>query len=231
MRALILPGMDGSGALLTDFIAALAPDIAAEVVSFPSDSLLGYDALLPFALDRLPRETPFLLIGESFSGPLAMRIAALRPQGLIALVLCATFATSPRPRLRRLRPILRLPLPMPPLEMLMPLMMGRWTTPTWTFRQQNAMRGLTASVVRHRLSEVLGVNETESLSDVTAPLFYLQARHDRLVPSHSWDEIRRIQPAAKYVELEGPHFILQHQPRAAAAAIRQFVSSLPGADH
>ena len=43
----LLPGMDGSGALFADFIAALGDGIAPLVLSYPPDRPLGYQETLP----------------------------------------------------------------------------------------------------------------------------------------------------------------------------------------
>lgn len=226
MRALILPGMDGSGRLLREFVDALAPEVHADVVSYPRADALGYDGLVALVLERLPRGETFALIGESFSGPIAIRVAASRPAGLAALVLCATFASSPQPWFRPLRPLLAMPFPMPPTAWMMPAMMGRWTTPGWTRRERLALRELPARVARRRLSEVLRVDATADLAHIDCPILYLQASHDRLVPPRCWHEIQRIVPTSRRVRLEGPHFILQHQAGAAAAAIADFLANV-----
>ena len=223
MRALILPGMDGSGRLLRGFVEALAPEISADVAAYPPTRVLGYDSLLALVHARVPRDEPFLLIGESFSGPLAIRIAAASPQGLAGLVLCASFASSPQPWFGPLGPILRLPFPKPPVELLMPLMMGRWKTPEWTQLERQALDPVTSQVARRRLSEVLRVDARDALARVHCPVLYLQANHDRLVPRRCWRDVQRILPQARRVCLDGPHFILQHQPVEAALAIKQKV--------
>ena len=221
MRALLLPGMDGSGALLGEFVSAMRPEFQVDVVAYPTDRILGYHSLQALAVEHLPRDTPFLLIGESFSGPIAIRIAATRPQGLIGLVLCASFAASPQPWLRPFRPLLRLPWPKPPTRLLMPAMMGRWTTQEWMHREQAALADMPAAVARERLSEVLKVDASADLARIGCPILYLQASHDRLVPPRCWREIQTLRPTAKRVRLQGPHFLLQHQPVLAAQAIQQ----------
>ena len=110
--------------------------------------------------------------------------------------------------------------------MLMPAMMGRWTIPEWTHRERRALRDMPSSVARHRLSEVLRVDVRTQLADIACPVLYLQASHDRLVPPGCWREIERIASHAQRVTLQGPHFILQHQPQAAAMEVRRFVEGI-----
>jgi hypothetical protein len=76
----ILPGLDGTTRMLHDFIAAARPSFAAvEGIAYPADVALGYRELETFARAALPRDAPFVLIGESFSGPVAISIAANPP--------------------------------------------------------------------------------------------------------------------------------------------------------
>lgn len=221
MRVVLLPGMNGSGQLHDAFIAAMAPRFQVESVTYPADRFLDDRQLQAFVAERLRCDAPFLLIGESFSGPIAIRIAVSRPSGLAGLVLCATFAASPRPWLGHLRPLLALPLPVPPARMLMPAMMGRWTTQDWTRRAQAALAALPAAVARARLGEVLRVDATADLTHIRVPTLYLQASHDRLVPRRCRHEIHVRMPHARRARLRGSHFLLQHHPAGAARAIRR----------
>lgn len=218
---MILPGLDGSGELLEEFAASLAPEFSPRIVSYPPSGRLAYPELTELALAHVPDDRPFILIAESFSGPVGIQLAALRPAGLAGLVLCATFAAAPRAWAQPLRPVLALPIPIPPASLLMPLMMGRWSTPRWRHRLQTAISGVSGKVLRHRLAEVLRVDVRPQLSRIECPVLYLQASGDRLVPDSCWRAIGARLPAARLAMLEGPHFLLQHQPVLAAEAIKR----------
>src|ERR1700749_187537 len=94
---ILLPGLAGTGLLFQPLLAALPPNINPIVVRYPGDRDLTYEQLLPLALNAIPKTGPFLLLGESFSGPLATMIAAQPPTNLVGLILCATFVTRPWP--------------------------------------------------------------------------------------------------------------------------------------
>ena len=100
ITVVILPGMDGTGIELTDFVAALAPELEAIVVTYPNDRPMDYAGHEAVARTSLPIDRPFVLLGESYSGPIAISIAASAPPGLIGLVLCCSFARNPHPRCR-----------------------------------------------------------------------------------------------------------------------------------
>ena len=74
--------MDGSGSLFVEFIASLGLGVEAIVVSYPTDRPLGYPELETLVRAALPTQRPFVLVGESFSGPIAISLAASSPVGL-----------------------------------------------------------------------------------------------------------------------------------------------------
>lgn len=224
---LVLPGMDGSGLLHDAFIAAMQPRFPTRVVAYPSDKVLDYHGLQEWLRPQLPTGGNWVLLGESFSGPLAIRVAAEQPSGLSGLVLCASFVSSPQPWFASMHGALRLPLPMLPARALMPLMMGRWTTAEWTAREQQALDRLHPAVARARLQQVLRADEREALCRVRCPVLYLQASHDRLVPPHNWQLISRLAADATCKRLRGPHFLLQAVPEDAAAAVCDFIAVTP----
>src|SRR5688572_28354175 len=99
----LLPRMDGTGELFAPFVAALGPDQSVVVVRYPTDRTHCYAELEPIARAALPIDQPFVLLGESFSGPVAISIAAAPPHQLKGLVLCCTFARNPYPWFSPLR--------------------------------------------------------------------------------------------------------------------------------
>jgi pimeloyl-ACP methyl ester carboxylesterase len=91
----LLPGLDGTGELFRPLLAHLPPALQPIIVRYPGNEQLGYDVLLERVLGALPARERFIILGESFSGPLALMAADTRPAGLEAIVLCATFVRSP----------------------------------------------------------------------------------------------------------------------------------------
>jgi pimeloyl-ACP methyl ester carboxylesterase len=222
IRALILPGMDGTGELLTEFATALAPELVAKIVSYPKDAPLDYAALTALVAESLPREGSFVLIAESFSGPITIELAARKPEGLIGLVLCASFARAPRSRMLRLFDAMQriLPAKNMPIGPAMPWLMGRWSTREWARRVRDAVRGVSAETMRARLRAVADVDVTAMIAQIDCPLLYLKGSHDRLVGDAGWLAIRERSRNAVCIEIEGPHFLLQAKPEECAAAIK-----------
>src|SRR5262245_5039352 len=91
-KLILMPGMDGTGELFAPFLDALGDSIESCVLQYPTHEPLRYSELLPRVRAELPHSGSFVLLGESFSGPLALMLAAEQPAGLCGVVLCASFA-------------------------------------------------------------------------------------------------------------------------------------------
>lgn len=225
-RLVLLPGMDGTGQLFAPFIAALDGSVTPSVVRYPAH-LSSYPALTAWAKAAAPTDEPFVLLGESFSGPIALTLAAERPAGLAGLILCATFARCPSAWLARLRPVLGWLPPLPPSRALMRRLLcnGDQASPDTFCALQSAVASVTPSVMLARLREVAAVDVRETLEQVHVPLLYLRARQDRLVSAQSLEEIRRLKPGIQLAEFNAPHLLLQTASPLAAMAVRGFIQA------
>jgi len=94
---ILLPGLDGTGELFAPFIEALG-GFTTEVVSYPPDRAMSYAEHETFARAKLPSDEDYVLLAESFSGPVGIAIATATPARLKGLILCATFASNPLPQ-------------------------------------------------------------------------------------------------------------------------------------
>ena len=94
--------MDGTGELFAPLIDALPPGTDVRVVSYPVDDVLEYADLLPIAQAAIPTSGSYILVGESFSGPLAITLASGGDPRLTGIVICCSYARAPLPRALRL---------------------------------------------------------------------------------------------------------------------------------
>jgi pimeloyl-ACP methyl ester carboxylesterase len=174
---------------------------------------------------QLTRDEPYLLLGESFSGPVAVAIAASHPPGLCGLILCASFIASPRRSLRWFRSFIPfMPLHAAPQWASDFVLCGRFGNPELRRRIARTTAGVPQDVLRTRLHEVALVDASEDLQKVTVPILYLRATHDRLVPRSSADRIARLSPRVTVVDIEAPHMLLQCAPRQCAQEITTFAA-------
>jgi pimeloyl-[acyl-carrier protein] methyl ester esterase len=222
----LLPGMDGTGDLFAPLIEALGPDVPSITVRYP-DRPLDYGAHEAIARAALPATQPFVLLGESFSGPIAISIAAEAPPGLRGYILCCSFVRSPRPVLRLFRPLLTLvPLQGVPEVVATHFLMGRFATPRLRQMHAQTLRRVSPRVLAARLGAIASVDVQSKLRRVTLPGLYLRATEDRLVPHSAATLFARLSSKARVVDIEGPHFLLQSRPVPAARAIREFASGV-----
>jgi pimeloyl-[acyl-carrier protein] methyl ester esterase len=228
LRCLLLPGLDGRGLLFEPLLGVLPPDLAPEVVAYPADRPLGYDDLMPLVEARLPRHEPFAIIAESFSGPLAIRIAARRPPGLVALVLVATFVHRPVPWL----PAVLAPLARPLLFRLPPFAAAvRWFLAgddgdELAAKVARVVRRVAPAVIARRVREALTVDARADLAAVAVPILIVSARRDRLLGPGATRTMTALRPDAAHREIDAPHMLLQRRPREAADAVAPFLLSL-----
>lgn len=221
----LLPGMDGTGDLFARLVAEIGPSIRTRVASYPTDQPLGYAELESLVRNRLPADDPYVLLGESFSGPIAVSIAADPPAGLRGLILCASFVRCPRSALRLLRPLVtRSVLPLPPEALLARVLLGRNAPPALRDDVRRAVSRVQPATLRVRLRSVIDVDVTTDLRRVRAPTLYLRASRDRVVPRSAGDLVVATAPHARIVEVDAPHLLLQAAPAASAAVIRSFVT-------
>ena len=220
----LLPGLDGTGKLFGEFVQHLRPNVDPIVISYPKDQPLGYDALEALVLAALPRNQPFTLLGESFSGPIAMRIAARAPAGLVAVILCGTFAKNPFPWLWWARPLAaHLPLKVLPRWVRAPLMWGSVSPQRAPAQMERAIAGVSPAVIRHRIAALLAVDASAALGAIRLPTLVLRARRDRVISRAATGWIVKTLPGAQLVEVDGPHLLLQTRPAECAAIVLEFM--------
>jgi pimeloyl-ACP methyl ester carboxylesterase len=223
----LLPGMDGTGDLLDSFVAAMPPGIKVKVLRYPVAEVLDYDGLAVLVRAALPVDEPYVLLGESFSGPIAIALAASRPPQLVGLVLCCTFARNPLPLMNVLRfGIGLLPMAVIPTGLLARVLLGRFYTAAWHRALSLALAQVQSSVMRARLRAVLAVDVSGQLVAVAVPTLYLRARQDGVIPRSAGQHLLEIRPDFAVLEFEAPHFLLQVVPDEAARSVSQFVSDL-----
>jgi len=229
LKLVLLPGMDGTGELFTDFVDALPKLFETVVVRYPSDRFLPYSELAGLVRKSCPASEPFVLLAESYSTPLAVQYAAANPTNLAALVLCAGFAASPVGGWRRvlaslIAPImLRIPLRKSAAEF---WLIGQDAPSYLLTAVQVAISSLKPNVLAARVREVITCEVLAELERITVPILYIQAKQDRLVSASCVEEIRRIKPQVRVARLDGPHLLLQREPQKSAELVSEFLLGL-----
>lgn len=226
----LLPGMDGTGDLFAPLLAQLPMTLKVQVIRYPRDQIAGYRELTEFVQRQLPVESDYVLLGESFSGPIAIELAVQAPRRLRGLILGCSFASSPQPQLRLLAAMARLmPMQIATSMIAMRILLGRHANHQICAMLQQAIRSVPRAILSARLREIAAVDVRDKFRSIQLPVLYLRANDDTLVPASIAHHLQQLQPAMQIAEIDGPHFLLQTQAAAAAAAILRFLSDIKSA--
>lgn len=227
LTIVLLPGIEGTGSLFEPFVSAIGTAFKVIVVRYPADAPLDYAATERIARQALPESGPFLLLGESFSGPIAISIAASRPPGLVGLVLCGTFVRNPRPLLVPVALFAKCLLPrLMPIALMRYLFLGRHETDYLSKLFARAVSQASAATYSARLEAILTVDVSAELKSVAVPVLNLWGVEDRVVPFRAAKQINVLRPDARLAQVEAPHGLLQTVPDEAVRLVRSFVDGM-----
>ncbi len=225
MKLVLLPGLDGTGDLFARCTSRLPTGIEPVVIRYPNQAW-GYEQLLPFVMAQLPVNEPFALLGESFSGPLAISIASQYPANLQALILVCTFARSPQPVALRLALTMRY---------LPPLFVQRIAVKyglTHGIDSQSlgaevvaAVQTLSASTIWARLEAIAQINVIAHIQKIQCPALYLKAKQDRLIPKSCLNDLTQHAKSLQVAAVQGPHCLLQSNPMRCVEVIASFLGA------
>jgi len=187
---------------------------------------MDYDDLTSLVHSLLPKED-FILIAESFSGPIAVKIASLRPPRLRAIVLVASFITNPVKPFSALAKI-AVQMPRPPMfpQWLIRKIFFTSDAPASLVRQfTSIIKSIPHCLLRHRLLCILNSDVSKDFTNCQLPILYLQGERDRLISKSIPDLMRKLQPSMSIDQLDTGHLVLQSAPVSAFRLINNFIDS------
>lgn len=216
--------MDGTGDLFDEFLAQYSSEYL--VIQLPQDGPQDHVSISKTIEKKLPSED-FVLLAESFSGGIVPELLELENRHIKGVILVASFLNCPN---RLLLPIARLM----PIKFLskMPfskfayryLFLGSKAPSTLVEKFNEVIRAIPESLLKRRLSVMLHQYSPTQTYDL--PILYIKATNDRLVSSQQSIEVAEIFKNMVVKEIDGPHFILQAQPKETAILIKNFVSTV-----
>jgi pimeloyl-[acyl-carrier protein] methyl ester esterase len=225
MRLVTLPGLDGTGQLSAPFAAAAPLGCDVQSIAYPRHEVRSVTELVQLVRDELPT-TPFVLLAESFSGLVAITLAAVPPPWLQGLVLVATAARWSRTaafRLVRVTPLFAL---RPPASLLRYYALGRDATDHQVRAAQDAVASVSPRVLASRFLELARADVRPQLAAVRVPVLYVQGQQDRLARAQERHSIAAALPSATTIVINGPHCLLFTRPTEVWRHLRAFEPSL-----
>lgn len=222
MRLVLLPGLNGSSRLFDPLLAQLK-EVSLQIIELPGQGPQDYSSLANAVAEQLPITDPFVLLGESFSGPLAYRLALKNPNSLKGLIFAASFLQSPHPLT-----VLASRLPMPKMllshsRLLRMFCIGD-AQPAILQLLQREIRDMPSALIKVRLKNLAELNRPEQ--QIVIPALHLWPTRDRLVSHAAATSLASGCNNLRRERIEGPHFLLQSRPQACAMIIRNFIEQL-----
>lgn len=223
----LLPGMDGTGRLFRPFTRFIndhgASDIEVQVVTYPEDKYLTYEQLADQVQGVLPESAPYVVIAESYSGPVAALLAANAVGNLQAVVFVSSFIARPCGRIGTLA------------AKLVPTVLFRCQPPAWVIRHflagsdagpemiaalQAAITLVSPEVLVRRLQDALRADFVQTLRGTTVRIVCLLPESDRLLGFRGLRGFLAVRPDLETVRIPGPHLLLQCAPEVSFTALR-----------
>jgi pimeloyl-[acyl-carrier protein] methyl ester esterase len=224
---ILLPGLDGSGTFFDRARQYFEPFGSINIVSYPVAGLQSYQALADFVEAGLPVGQPFVIVAESFSGPIGIELASRRMPGILALILVATFVKLPlgigSKWLANIVDIAKYTL-FPPKALLQYVLLADDASGIASRLRQLLIKS-DREILIARGKEALSCDVSELLTKVDVPILSLVAKQDRLLSNTTRDWRKFL--SARVVEIDGPHFLLQEGNSVQLTqAITDFIKTL-----
>ena len=225
MKYLLLPGLDGTGKLFEPFVAHAPSGTSCSIVSYPVDRELSYPECAEIVMANFIPEEPFVIVAESFSGPVAVLVASSQPSALAGVVLCNTFVFRAAWRgFSHLPWVFLFRLPLTRFSVGLHLT-GFKHASRLVDSIRAANRPVLPNVRASRLRSALSVDVRDQLAGLNVPVIYLRGIHDRLVLSSGVRHVVSARPITPVVRVPGPHLLLQVAPQRSWQEVSSFVSS------
>jgi pimeloyl-ACP methyl ester carboxylesterase len=216
--------MDGTGELLSEFAANLSLRRPVQIIRYPADPDMGYDELSAFVLASVAHPQ-FVILGESFSGPIAIEVAASKLERVAGLVLASSFACHPLPKmLARFSRLVNVR--WAPRIAIEAMLLGAGATPALKDLLAQVLARVPGDVLQARIRFALSVDKRASLQHVTCPMLALHGRFDRIVGKGSAAQIQRIRPDCESYWLDASHMLLETSAKAAASHVADFLRAI-----
>lgn len=218
MKLILLPAFDGTGQMFSNLVRVLSAQFDCVSVSYPETGPQDYLSLTEQVIASLPESEDYIVLGESFAGPIVYQLVIRDLPRCKGAVFVATYLTNPRPLV--LKFLTALP------AFLISLMISRPWVVKLVSLSRDADSGVAKAiaknfasvkptVIKQRLKTIAGANDQPRI-DVAIPSFYIQADHDGLVLPKKLKEFRQRCQHLTLRSAPGGHFVLQESPAECA---------------
>lgn len=225
MKLILLPGLDGTRRLFKPFIDALNCKSDLSIIELPSGENQSYDFITQCVREKLPPNEPFILLAESFSGPIAYRLLQDEVKNIITVIFVATFLKRPTFLIKLAAKLVAgfmLKRTFVSTLVVKALMTGFDSTQEtlqmfWDTAEQVGIRTL-----KLRLEAISTL--PRPTQRISRPCYYIQAENDFLVPRNNFLEFKKHFENIKLYRINGPHLLLQTRANECARVIEEIAA-------
>lgn len=224
MKLVLLPGMDGTGELFSDFVSNF--DGETVVISLPQSGPQEHEFLAKAIERKLPNED-YILLAESFSGGIVPELLKRNLIHLKGVIFVASFLSCPN---RLFLPIAKL-LPLQALASaplskvaVKYLLLGQDASNTLLSKFVGITKSIPKQVLKNRLKVMS--KQRLPLATFDIPSVYVQACSDKLITAQKSRELGKTFKNIRFIEVDGPHFILQAKPKESAHLVAEAIASI-----
>ena len=211
--------MDGTGKLFEPFCHLLSAETV--VIPLPQSGSQSYENLANYVEAQLPTED-FIIVAESFSGPIAALLSYKKLTNLKGIVFVATFLSCPAPALIFLAKLVS-------LKMLLNTPFAKFLISRFLLGDFDysmfiaAIKEAPNSILKERLALISNLKIATEYSFV--PSIYLIASSDYLVSSKQSNLFKEKFKNLQIEYIKGTHFLLQSNPKGCSEIINNFLAS------
>lgn len=213
--------MDGTGELFDDFLSNFSGHYI--VIPLPEYGLQDHASLAEIIKGELPTDD-YILLAESFSGGIVPILLKQNLPHLKGVIFVASFLSAPHQYLlsiaKRLpiKTLVSMPLSTFAHKL---LFFGQGASKTLLSQFVKVVKSIPEQLLKNRLQVMSKQQRPTETFDI--PVVYIQARSDRLISPEKGQEFSMAFNNIKYIAVDGPHFLLQAQPKALALLVTKLM--------
>jgi pimeloyl-[acyl-carrier protein] methyl ester esterase len=219
----LLPGLNGTAGLFDPLLSVATNEYELMVISYPTHQVKSYEELTEYVLEEIGSiKGRFVVVGESFSGPIAILLSARSINGLIGTILVATFASAPYLTLAKYLPW-TLIFQLAKIVYWVRIKLSNAKKASILKAVSIELQKVSPAVLAARTRAALSVDVSKELQKSRVPIVYFSAKYDVLVPKWNLKKIIKIKPDINVITFNINHFLLQSVPQQAWEAIDKFI--------
>lgn len=209
--------MDGTGELFEEFLSY--HDGEHLVISLPQKGHQDYSSLAQSLENQLPKED-YILLAESFSGGIVPELLKQDLTNMKGIIFVASFLSCPNKYLLPIAKILPIKaLASAPLSKIGHkfLLLGKDASKALLSKFIKVTESIPDHIIKNRLAVMN--RQRLPLANFDIPTVYIQALSDRLISPGKSRELSNVFRNIEYIEIDGPHFLLQAKPKESSQAV------------